>query len=201
MSDLTISSRFKDLKKLPKAPARRLLAEANMKLDAEVKTPAAADVPTLMTELDDARAPIDMLRVMAAAMPIREATWWACLSARDIVGPDDQKAPATLLAAEAWVFDPTEENMHAAFSSLELAEFDDPTKLCSACVIHSDGKLGPGELAEHDAPAGVVPLTAFCMVLDALGQNPDIFESQIQLVIDRALDIARGGNGKVAASG
>lgn len=191
------SDRFVGLKKIPKEPALRLLALANMRLDTPVKAPASAPVDVVLAELDAADAWLDTLRLLAAALPPRERVWWGCLAAEDTL-PEGGAPPPTLSAAQAWVFKPGDDTRDRARTALELAEFDDQATLCATAVAMCDGKLGTGNLAAHDAPPGAASLAILGAALLSLGAVDSAgFEAQKSRLIDRALDIARGGNGRL----
>jgi hypothetical protein len=190
-----MDDRFAGLKKIPDQPATKLLAQANMKLETQLSAPANADVATVLRELDQKGAVGDMLRVFSVALPARERTWWACLSGRDLVGPATE-IPPTLQAAEAWVFNATDETYSDAYDALQLADPGDKTAGCATAVVFGNGKLGPGDLAEHDAPPGAVQSAVLVTVIDAMTESADNSEEYLQVAIERALDIARGGNGK-----
>lgn len=192
------AERFADLKKVPRQPAARLLALANARLGTPVSAPASAPVEAVLAELSQKGALVDMLRLLSVALPARERVWWACLAARDVIGAGAEPPPP-LKAAEAWVFKPTEETREAARAALELADVNDDTVHCATGVLYCDGTLGPGPLAEHAAPPGAAEICAFAMNVIALGKRPDDFPVFGQLLVDRALDIARGGNGRVEA--
>ncbi|MBC7740321.1 MAG: hypothetical protein H7245_24645, partial [Candidatus Saccharibacteria bacterium] len=104
-----MNERFLNLTKIPKQPAARMLAMANAELETELSAPASASVETVLQELYEKGALIDMLRLLSVALPARERVWWACLAARDTL-KSGAKLPPPLAAAEAWVFKPTEEN-------------------------------------------------------------------------------------------
>jgi hypothetical protein len=192
-----VSERFADLTKLPRQPAARLLALANAKLQTPLDAPASAPIEAVLAELADKGALIDMLRLISVALPARERVWWACLAARDTL-PEGAPVPLPLKTAEAWVFKPSDENRSAAQAALETAEIEDETVHCATAVQFADGTLGPGELAEHQGPPGASETCAFAMNLVALGARGDDFEAYGAYLIDRALDIARGGSGRIA---
>lgn len=199
---MTVSQtdRFAGLKKIPKEPALRLLALANMRLDRPLVAPASAPVDVVLAELDAADAWLDMLRLLAAALPPRERVWWGCLAVEDTL-PDGGPPPATLVAAQAWVFKPGDDTRDRARTALELAEFDDTATLCATAVAMCDGKLGTGDLAAHDAPAGAASMAILGAALQSLGAVDSAgFEAQKARLIDRALDIARGGNGRLGTT-
>lgn len=194
-----MKDRFSNLKKLPDQPAVRLLAVANAKLKTRLNCPANASVSLVMEELDKTDAFVDMLRLMSVALPARERAWWACLAARDLVGTEVETPPRPLECAEAWVQKPSDETRDAARVAAEMADVDDDTSLCATCVIFCDGTLGIGDLAQYEAPPGAAQSAAFGMNIMALDTGSDV-SATARLLIDRAVDIARGGNGKVARS-
>jgi hypothetical protein len=194
-----MNARFADLKKVPKQPAMRLLALANAKLRTRLDLPASASVSDVMVALDGAGAFVDMLRLMGAALPARERTWWACLAARDVVG-EVEKLPLPLELCEAWVRKPSDETRTRLQAALAAADMDDETTLCGLCVMYHDDMLGPGELSGMPGPPGAAQAAAFGMNIKALGQGDNIPETAAVL-IDRALDIARGGNGQLPLPG
>jgi len=197
-----MTQRFADLKKVPKEPAARLLAGANARLKTPLKAPVAAPVSVVLAELEEAGAWIDMLRLLSVALPPRERVWWACLAGRDVVeaeaamGNRTARVPSPLAAAEAWVFKPSDAARDAARAAAEMAEPYDDTSWCATAVIFFDGTLGTGALAQQPAPPGVAQAAAFGMNLISLGLEGQDFTVTANRLIDRALDIARGGNGR-----
>ena len=193
-----MSERFADLKKIPKQPAARLLALANARLQSRLKSPASASVADVLTELAAVDALVDMLRLLSVALPGRERAWWACLAARDVLGPSPEKVPPTLIAAENWVRQPGEPTRVALRAALDAVESDDDVSLCATSAMFADGTLGPGELSHHAAPPGAAETAAFGMNVRAMGVMSRDFNAEANRLIDRALDIARGGNGRPA---
>ncbi|WP_343079618.1 DUF6931 family protein [Ostreiculturibacter nitratireducens] len=189
-----MSDRFANLKKLPAAPAARLLASANAKLEAKLEAPASAPVATVLAELQDKEAWIDMLRLLAISLPSRECVWWACLAARDLVGENQTHC---LKAAETWVFEPNDTNREKVRMALDNVDVDDDTALCATAALYAPGNMGSGDLAEYEAPPGAVSSCAFGINVISLSKAEDL-NSWTQHLIDRALDIARGGSGKIA---
>jgi hypothetical protein len=194
-----MSHRFSDLKKIPKQPAARLLASGNAKVKTQTNLPATATVEEMLLALSKAKSAIalvDIIRLLSVALPARERTWWACVAARQMLDPEIKKAPASLEAAEAWVRKPSDQTREAARQAAELAEVDDDTSLCATSVVFCDEKLGAGDMAQYAAPAGASSAAVFGMITIALSKEED-FTSGAQLMIDRAVDIARGGNGQI----
>lgn len=192
-----MAQRFENLTKLPAEPAKRRLAMANARLKTPVTARAAASVPQVLAELDSIGGPLagaDMLRLLSVALPPRELVWWACLAGRDTIEGDD--VPPPLAAAEAWVFTPDDERRSAARAAMETAEPDDDTALCAFCAVTAEGTLGPGELAQYEAPPGAAENAAFGINMIALSRQGWGLEDGFAYLLDRGLDIARGGDGK-----
>lgn len=194
-----MSERFANLSKIPNEPAAKLLALSNMQLDTVLKAPASAPVAAVLEELSLAPdGGIDMLSLLASALPSRERVWWSCLAARDIVGPGPENETRPLKAAEAWVYRPTKENRELAIVSLEHADSKDKTVHCAVGVMYCDETLGTsGEMAQIAAPPGAGAIAALAMNLEALVAHKDTWNEQLEILVERALDIARGGSGKI----
>ncbi|WP_428925592.1 DUF6931 family protein [Marinibacterium sp. SX1] len=196
-----MSDRFSGMIKVPQEPAAKLLARAGARLTVAIEAPASAGVDAVLAELEARGELFDMLHLLAVALPPRERVWWACLAARDYVGPASERDPRPLSAAEAWVFDPSDDNRTAASDAIDAAYVDDNTVHCAMAALYFDGTLGPGDLARFPAPAGAAEAAAFGMNMVALGEMSDRFEEHGLLLVDRAVDIARGGNGRLEETG
>ncbi len=196
------ASRFEGLKKLPDKPAAQVLREVDVALKTPLKCPESASIPEVLAELAGepdkiVPAEIDMMRLLSQALPRREAVWWACLAARDIVGHDAPKVPKCLETAEAWVFRPGDDTRRAAFAAMTAAKPFDDTSLCAMAAVYATGSFGPDELDESEVPPGVFGNVVLGMQLTSLGAAPAEEFDRGQTLIERALDIARGGNGRV----
>ena len=101
---------FNDLVKIPTDPVAKLLSRANVLLKTPLQAPPTAGASEVLQELSDKGALVDLLRLLAILLPPRERVWWACLAARDYIGPKSDKDPPSLTASEAWVYEPSDEN-------------------------------------------------------------------------------------------
>lgn len=191
-----MSENFENLVKLPADPVAKLLSHANVLLKTPLTAPPTATAGVVLRELYEKDALVDLLRLLGVLLPPRERVWWACMAARDYIGPRSDKDPASLSCSEAWVRDPSEENRDAARLTLDHAYIDDDTVNCALSVLYAPGTLGPGDLNQYPAPAGASEAAAFAMNMVALSQLSDKFEEHGRVLVARALDIARGGNGQ-----
>jgi hypothetical protein len=191
-----MSENFENLVKLPADPVAKILSRANVLLKTQLTAPPSAPAGVVLQELYEKEALVDLLRLLGVLLPPRERVWWACMAARDYIGPRSDKDPAALVRSEAWVRDPSEENRDAARLTLDHAYVDDDTVNCALSVLYAPGTLGPGDLNQYPAPAGASEAAAFAMNMVALSQLSDKFEEHGRVLVERALDIARGGNGQ-----
>ncbi|MCD9149649.1 DUF6931 family protein [Pseudophaeobacter flagellatus] len=194
-----MSENFENLVKLPPDPVAKLLSHANVLLKTPLQAPPTAPAAMVLQELYQKEALVDLLRLLGVLLPPRERVWWACLAARDYIGPRSDKDPASLSCSEAWVRDPSEENRDAARLTLDHAYVDDDTVNCALAVLYAPGTLGPGDLNQYPAPAGASEAASFAMNMVALSQLSDKFEEHGRVLVARGLDIARGGNGQGGA--
>jgi hypothetical protein len=164
----------------------------------KLEAPAAAPVSEVLAELEAKNAVVDMLRLLSVALPARERVWWACLAARDLVNAGQVESPAIVEATEAWVWEPTEAHLAQIQVLVEHADMDDDTALAGTAALYADGKMGPGEMSAYEAPPGGSEAHALVMNAAALTHDPDRCVEMGQILIERALDIARGGQGDVS---
>lgn len=141
----------------------------------------------------------DAVRFLARALPKREAVWWACLSARSVMG----EKPASpflqaLEAAEAWVYKPTESHRRQAHSAAQQAAFENAAAWAAMAAFWSEGSIAP-----EDAP--VVPpadnltskAVAGAVMLAAAQGQPEKANDKYLFFIEQGIDIANGGNGRL----
>lgn len=81
--------------------------------------------------------------VCAYLLPRREAVWWGCYSARTLLGEGSRTDSAPLLAAEAWVQQPTEENRRAALDIGTRADSNAPLTWLALAAGWSSGTFAP----------------------------------------------------------
>lgn len=168
--------------------------EAARKLLAPGATPAA-----FLDALRGAGALAEAIRFLAFALPPREGAWWACLSAREAVAAKpDPKATACLDAAEAWVYKPSDEARRAVFPLAEANGFDNPAGYAALAVFWSGGSIAPPDIEPIEPDAKLAPTAAGAAVL-AAALVPDVAgaKGRHKRAIERALDIARGGSGRI----
>ena len=193
-----MSEKFQNLIKIPEQPAARLLAIGNTKIEMKLKAPVSATVAVVLGELEKAEAYVDMIRLLSVSLPSRECVWWACIAGKDIMAREGYTSEC-LLAAEAWVFKPTNENRKRLHLVLENESGNDPAVLAATAAFYAPGTMGLGDMEEQPAPSGIVASCTFGINLLTIKLGPDP-DTRFKLIIDRAINIARGCSGNLSLS-
>jgi len=96
----------------------------------------------LIIKLSEASRWPDAIRVMASALPRREAVWWACVCSRKSADVARDKTDIVALeAAEKWVFKPSEEGRSESFRMAQESETASAGTLTALAVACSESKL------------------------------------------------------------
>jgi len=78
---------------------------------------------------------------------------------------------------------------------------DDDTALLATAALYATGNLGPGDdVKDVPAPPSALSGCVFGMNMLTLETVEDA-NVQLQVILDRALEIARGGNGSLSKKG
>ena len=86
----------------------------------------------------------DAVRLLAYALPKRDAVWWACLCVRQVTAAEIPPADlAALEAAERWVIEPHEANRRAAMQAAEGLAFQTPASWAAVAAFWSSGSIAP----------------------------------------------------------
>ena len=142
---------------------------------------------------------VEATRLMAHALPRREAVWWACMCARHVapaaLSDDDRSA---IEAAELWVRSQTDESRRAAFDHAGRGGFNSPEAWAAVGAFWSGDSLAPvgqGPVAPpaHVAAAAIAGAVALASVRD----DPARRSGRLQRFLASARDIAAGGSGRL----
>lgn len=179
---------------LPLAP---LLPRLELDAEGQAVLADAADVPQAVSALIEADRLHDALRLIAHALPKREAVWWACMCAR--LRPEPA-ALASLEAAETWVRQPGEAHRRAAMAAAEAGAFRHAEDWAAVAAFWSGGSMSP-EGQPMVEPAGNLTgvAVASSIILAAMRQSPERAPARMRQFLASARDIAAGGAGRLAA--
>src|SRR5712671_2512626 len=166
-------------------------------------TPALAgcgDSLDALARLEQAGHLIEATRLVAHALPAREAVWWACACSRHTSPSGANPATETTIrqAAEEWVRRQTDEHRRAAMKAAETAGFGSPEAWAAVAAFWSGDSMAPPEAPKVPpqphfpglAVAGAVALAA------ARGQATRR-DARLKRFLVSAKDIAVGGAGRI----
>jgi hypothetical protein len=154
--------------------------------------------PDLLEHLVGQGRLVEAIRLLAFAMPRREAVWWVCMCARSTATVDMPAADhAALEAAELWVRRPAEETRRAAFARAEGAKFATPEAWACVAAFWSGGSMSlpdlpPVEPAPHMQGLAITG----AVILASVREKPARQAERFARFIASAKDIAAGGTGR-----
>jgi hypothetical protein len=142
---------------------------------------------------------LEATRVLAHALPKREAVWWACMCAAHTAPPGLPEADRLAReAAELWVRHPTDKNRREAMRLAEATSYEEPETWPAVAVFWSGDTI-----AAEDQPA--VPPTphiagkavAGTIYLSAVRTDPGMQNARLKRFLESGRSIAAGGPGRL----
>ncbi len=154
---------------------------------------------TLIIKLSEASKWPDAIRVMASALPRREAVWWACVCSRQTANLTvDEADKMALEAAEKWVFEPSDEGRSEAFRMAQESEAASAGTLAALAVACSESKLTVVEDQQIKMDSSSFAQIVAAAVLIAANEKSGVqIDDQFRMFIRIGEDIAKGGNGQL----
>ncbi|VAW59623.1 hypothetical protein MNBD_GAMMA11-2254 [hydrothermal vent metagenome] len=140
----------------------------------------------------------DAVTFLAHALPAREAVWWACVCARHHIDNADEKYQVGLKAAEAWVYDNSEENRRVCEKHAENGEYSTVASWVCAAVFWSGGSIAAADepvmevmpyIYAHAVAGSIVSAVSFSQ------PEPEEITERYKEYIKHGINIANGGNG------
>jgi hypothetical protein len=134
------------------------------------------------------------LKLLAWALPRREAVWWA---AEFVAGHLDEKAApeekAALVAAHRWVVGQTEEDRRAAEAAAAAVDYGTPAGQAAIAACWSGGSLAPPKMAVVPPPEHLLPKAAAnAVMLSVLQGEPKKAGEKFRAALALAGDVADG---------
>jgi hypothetical protein len=136
----------------------------------------------------------DAVRVLAHALPKREAVYWACRCVRATAGSEPAPlAAAALKNAEAWVADPSDGNRRAAYDAAVQAEFGTAAGCAALAAFLSGGSLGPAELPEVPPhPLMTARMVTNAVLLSGVVSHPAKAAERYARFVTQGIPLANG---------
>lgn len=145
----------------------------------------------------------DALRLIAHALPKREAVWWACMCARAVPALDPNPLDAeALTAAELWVRRPDEASRRATMEIAQKGGFRSAESWAAVGAFWSGGNMsaeGQPEVLPPEHLTGVAVVGS--LMLAAMRHTPERAPARFGRFLASARDIAISGAGRIPPEG
>ncbi len=157
------------------------------------------DAATALDRLEAAGKWAEAIRLVAQALPAREAVWWGCMCVRAVPDPESEPTDlAALDAAERWVRKPDDTHRRAAMDIAQQGGMRTPESWVASAVFWSGGSIAPPNAAPVSAPEHVSGISiAGAVQTVGYRRHPDRAAARFARFLAAARDIATGGAGRV----
>lgn len=175
------TGRAGQLRKLYAADLDRVLAVSRLNPRAMAFIADCRTVPGALASLEDGGMRRQAVRLLAHALPQREAVWWACMCARHTAPANLAETDRLALEdAETWVRQPSDEAKQAA-------------------AMRAEAATAPPD-PRRQSPSRKLPGTAVVgsITLASLRRIPAASQARLQRFLQSGRDIASGGGGRLA---
>lgn len=169
----------------------------HLQLDAEgsARLAGCGDAVAALDMLEQAGLLIEATRLIAHALPAREAVWWACMCARHSAA-SGADPPAE--AAEEWVRQQTDRHRRAAMQQAEAAGFGSAEAWAAVAAFWSGDSMAPPEAPKVPPQPHFTGLAVAGAVALAAARGPATRqEARLRRYLVAARDIAAGGAGRL----
>jgi Family of unknown function (DUF6931) len=179
------------------------LAELRPHLALEAEAAAAIDGCTQAAEaldrLEQAGFLLEATRIVAHALPKREAVWWACMCAAHTSPADlpalDRKARES---AEEWVRHPTDKQRRLAWDHAQASGCTTPEAWTAVAAFWSGDSMSPeGQPAVAPAPHFAGLAAAGAVALASVRGDPSRRAARLRRFLESGRNIAAGGPGRL----
>lgn len=142
---------------------------------------------------------MEATRLLAHALPRREAVWWACMCAAHTEPPDlpeaDRKARE---AAELWVRQPSDQNRIGAKQKSDATAVATPKSWIAMAVFYCGNSITPeGQPAMPPKPHIAGRTLSGALVLSAVRSEPKRQVARLQRFLESGRNVAAGGAGRL----
>jgi hypothetical protein len=136
----------------------------------------------------------DAIKLLALAMPRRDAVWWACRCCRQSLADDEPSAAVLALeAAERWTTDPTEEHRRAAHAASEAAGLEAPAGCAALGAFFSGGSIAPPHVPDvPPAPHLTAHVASGSVMLCAVRTEPEKASEKYRAFLALGIAVADG---------
>lgn len=176
-----------------------LLLKAALPAAAAEHVTGAASTAAAVAALEAAEFLVEATRLLAHALPRREAVWWACMCAHHTAPaelPDADRA--SVAAAETWVRTQADAARRTAFEHAQQAGFATPEAWAAVGAFWGGDSISPAGQAAVPPPAHVAGAAiAGAVALASVRDFPERRAKRLRLFLASGLEIGGGGAGRI----
>jgi hypothetical protein len=187
------------LTKLSGVAFATVMEQATLSPEALSPLRGCADIGEAVARLETGEFVSEAVRVLAHALPKREAVWWACMCAMN-TAPGDLPEPARLAreTAEMWVRQQKDEQRRAAFAHAEASGFGSPEAWAGVAAFWCGDSMAPvGLPAVPPPPTAVGGAVAGAVALSAVRGDVARQKARLKRFLESGRNIALGGPGRM----
>jgi hypothetical protein len=162
----------------------------------------AKDSIEALDRLERAGLLVEATRLIAHALPAREAVWWACACSRHTAASGADPAVEAKLreAAEEWVRKPTDEHRRSAMKQAEATGFGSAEAWAAVAAFWSGDSMAPPEAPKVPPQPHFAGLAVAGSIALAVARGPAVRrDDRLVRFLTSAKDIAVGGAGRLEA--
>jgi hypothetical protein len=186
-------------RKVSASTAEEICSRAKLSTEAMALLTPALSPQGFLALLVKGRHFTDAVRFLAFSLPPREGVWWACVAARGIERLAEPDA-ACLERVVAWAYEPNEAKRRACMEAAERLNFEGAAAYAALSVFWSGGSMAPEGMPDAPPDPSLYAIGVGASVLLAIAAGePQFAERRFEEAIERGIDIANGGNGKLKA--
>jgi hypothetical protein len=160
-----------------------------------------AEVPVALERLEQAGFLTEAMRLVAHALPKREAVWWACMCVSHTAPPDLPSIDrAAREAAEEWVRQQTDKTRRVAFDHAQAGGCRSPEAWAAIAAFWSGDSMSPeGQPAVPPAPHLAGTAAAGAAALASVRGDVTRREARLRRFLESGRNVAAGGPGRLPA--
>jgi hypothetical protein len=185
-------------RKVSAATAAEICGRLELSPEAKALLSPELSPQAFLAQLAKDRRFSDAVRFLAFSLPPREGVWWACVTARGS-GPSAAETDC-LERVTAWAYAPDEAKRRACMEAAERLKFEGAAAYAGLSAFWSGGSMAPEGMPEAPPDPSLYAIGVGASVLLAVAAGePKSADRRFEEAIERGIDIANGGNGKLAA--
>ncbi|MDA1012977.1 MAG: FHA domain-containing protein [Planctomycetota bacterium] len=178
-----------------KLPLTDLAARAAYDDEARALMKGANSPKSVVQTMLDHKKFVEAMRAIGHGLPRRESVWWAAQCVRRLISKLSEQDQKTLVAAETWCAEPSEDHRRAAEAAAIEAKHETPAAWVAMGAFWSCGSMGPPDVpVVPPGPELIGTATSSAVLLAVVAEEPEKAESKYETCSKTAFDVASTAN-------